>query len=175
MRPGLTPGPPQLPGGGRRLRRGGRGHEQVLLVPDEVVLAVHGQFVVLAHEDRRDRAGFLAVAAEDAACLVDLVDLGVTWARLHGTVVLRRLEVDGVGRARHRAEPAGHALLEPVLVSHQHLLAAVLREHRDLLVRVADGDGLAEEVLEGRRKPDRKLAKHRDLRQMTAPRYGAGR
>src|SRR5207342_298316 len=51
---------------------GRRGHEQVRLVQDEVVLAVDGQFVVLAHEDGADRAGLCAVAAEDAASLVNL-------------------------------------------------------------------------------------------------------
>src|SRR5688572_14674484 len=37
----------------RRLRVGRRGHQQIRLVPDEVVLAVDGRLVVLAHEDRR--------------------------------------------------------------------------------------------------------------------------
>ncbi len=64
----------------QRLRRLGR-HEQVGLVPDEVLVAVDGELVVLAHEDRRHRAGFFAVSAEDAARLVDLVDLRVARAR----------------------------------------------------------------------------------------------
>src|SRR6478609_10710502 len=64
--------------GSRRNRPCGRSDEQIRLVPDEVVLAVDGQLVVLAHEDRRHRAGFLAVAAEDATRLVDLVDRRVT-------------------------------------------------------------------------------------------------
>src|ERR1700730_9372932 len=55
-------------------RRGGCRHEQVVLVPDEVVLAVHRQLVVLAHENGADRAGLFAVATEDAARLVNLVD-----------------------------------------------------------------------------------------------------
>src|SRR5687767_3527248 len=59
---------------GRR-RRGGRGagrDQQVLLVPDEVLVAVDRELVVLAHEDRRHRAGLFAVTAEDAARFVDL-------------------------------------------------------------------------------------------------------
>jgi hypothetical protein len=154
--------------------RGGRSHqpyrsrvsvtdadEQVGLVPDEVLLAVDRQLVVLAHEDRRDRARLLAVAAEDAPGLVDLVDRSVAGARLHRSVVLGRLQVDGVGRAGHRAEPAGHALLQAVLVAHQDLLAPVLGERGELLVRVVRGDLLPENVLQRRRKPYNQGADHR--------------
>src|SRR5262245_53030950 len=95
-----------------------RRNEQVGLVPDEVLVAVDRQLVVLAHEDGRDRAGFLAVAAEDAAGLVDLIDLGVARPGLHGAVVLGRLQIDRVGRAGDGAEAARHALLQPVLVAH---------------------------------------------------------
>jgi hypothetical protein len=88
---------------------GGRRHEQVVLVPDEVVLAVHGELVVLAHEDGRHGAGLLAVTAEDTAGLVDLVDLGVPGARLHAAVVLGRLEVDAsAGQATEHRPQATH-------------------------------------------------------------------
>src|SRR5687768_7734219 len=62
---------------GIRVGRSRRGYQQIELVPDEVFTAVDGEFVVLAHEDRRHRAGFLTIAAEDAARLVDLVRLRV--------------------------------------------------------------------------------------------------
>src|SRR5678816_1408986 len=55
--------------------------EQILFVPDEVVLAVDGELVILPHENRRYRTRFLAVAAEDAARLVDLVHLRVSRPR----------------------------------------------------------------------------------------------
>src|SRR6266508_3412277 len=59
--------------------RGGhrRRHQQIGLVPDEVVLAVDGELVVLAHEDRADGARLFAIAAEDTARLVDLIHRGV--------------------------------------------------------------------------------------------------
>ena len=137
--------------------------EQVGLVPDEVLVAVDRRLVVLAHEDRRHRAGLFAVAAEDAARLVDLVDLRVARAGHHRAVVFRRFEVDRVGRAGHGAEAAGHALFQAVFVPHQHLLAAELREHRDFLVRIVHRDGLAEDVLEGRRKAREDLADHGEI------------
>src|SRR5687768_1363614 len=74
--------------------------EKIRLVPDEIVLAVHRELVVLAHEDRGHGTGLLAKPAEDTARLVDLVDLGVPRTGEHGAVVLLRLEVDSVGRAR---------------------------------------------------------------------------
>ena len=71
-------------------------------------------------------AGFDAVAAEDAAVVVDVVDLGVALgggdALLLG--VLGRLDVDAVRRAGGGAEEAGYALLQAVLVALQHVLAA---------------------------------------------------
>ena len=106
--------------GGRAPAR--RGNEQISLVPDEVVLAVDGELVVLAHEDRRDRTGLFAHAAEDAACLVNLIDARVARTGHHRPVVLRRLQIDRVRRTGHRAQTAGDALLEAVLVAHQHLL-----------------------------------------------------
>jgi hypothetical protein len=59
-----------------------------------------------------------------------------------------------VGRARDRAQAAGDALLEVVLVAHQHLLAAVFGKHRELLVRIVHRDRLLEEMLEGGGKTD---------------------
>src|SRR3954467_9573464 len=153
-----------LPGllrdGSRRAGTGGRSHQQVGLVPDEVVLAVDGELVVLAHEDRRHRTRFLTHAAEDAARLVNLVDLRVARTGHHRPVVLSRLEIDRIGRARHRTETARDALLEAVLVPHQHLLAAVLREHRKLLVRVVHGHLRLEHVAEGGQETGNQRADH---------------
>ena len=92
--------------------------------------------------------------------LVNLVDLGIPRTRGHGAIVLFRLEVDGVGRARYRAEAARHALLQPVLVAHEHLLAAVLRKHRDLLVRIVHRDRLLEHVLERGGEPGEEGSNH---------------
>src|SRR5262249_48735845 len=55
--------------------------EQHLLGEDQVRALVVGEFVVVAHRDRVERAGDLAVAAEDAARQVDLVPLRVSLAR----------------------------------------------------------------------------------------------
>src|SRR5438046_2308859 len=67
----------------------GRVGEQHLLREDQVRALVVGQLVVVAHRDRVERAGDLAVAAEDAAGHVDLVDRGVALAG--GDLVLGRV------------------------------------------------------------------------------------
>src|SRR5438552_14229519 len=66
-----------LPAQGRPLERLG---EQHLLGEDQVRARVVRQLVVVAHRDRVERTRDLAVAAEDAARQVDLVDRGVALA-----------------------------------------------------------------------------------------------
>src|SRR5207249_424454 len=108
---------------------GGR-HEQVGLVPYKIALAVDRKLVVLAHENRADRTRFLAVTAENTPSLVNLIQGRVARTRLHRAVVLGRLQIDGIGGAGDGAQATGDALLEAVLVPHQHLFATVFREHR---------------------------------------------
>src|SRR4030095_994723 len=119
--------------GVRRLRRAWcfgvsrRRYEQVRFVPDESVLAVDSELVVFAHEDRRNGTGFLTVAAEDTARLVNLIDLGGAGGGEHRNVVLLRLQVDGIGWTGHGTESAGNAFLQTVFVAHQHLFPAIFR------------------------------------------------
>ena len=69
----------------------------------------------MAHRDRVERAGGLAVAAEDALGEVDLVDGRVALAGRDAVLgrVLGRHHADAVGRAGGRAQRAADALLEP--------------------------------------------------------------
>src|SRR4051794_12700215 len=96
----------------RALERLGQQH---LLGEDEIGALVVGHLVVVAHRDRVERARDLAVAAEDAAREVDLVDGGVALARADavGGRVLRGDHADAVGRAGGGAQRAPHALLQP--------------------------------------------------------------
>src|ERR1700752_1428083 len=54
--------------------------EQHLLGEDQVLAVVVGDLVLVPHGDRVEGAGDFAVAAEDAASEVDLVDLGIALA-----------------------------------------------------------------------------------------------
>src|SRR5215469_17914996 len=77
--------------------------------------------------DRVGRARLDAIAAKDAAVVIDVVDLGVALrgrdALLLG--VLCRLDINAVCRAGCRAQKTGHALLESVLVALQDVRAAI--------------------------------------------------
>src|SRR5215475_7948421 len=83
---------------GRRSHRSG--NEEIGFVPHEIVFAVHGELVVLAHENGADGTRLFAVAAEDAPRLVDLIDRRIARTGIDRAVVFGRLEINRVSRAR---------------------------------------------------------------------------
>src|SRR5579862_2650055 len=127
-----------------------RGEQHVLRV-DLVVAVVLRDLELVAERDRVERAGELAVAAEDAAAEVDLVDPRVALAGRDA--VFRRVlggdDPDAVGGAGGRAERAADALLEPVLVLPETVPPAEARIDRPLVLRVLLRDRLLEDLLEG--------------------------
>jgi hypothetical protein len=112
------------------------GEEHVLRV-DQVVARVLRELELVAERDRVERAGELAVAAEDAAREVDLVDPRVALARRDTVLggVLCGDDADAVRRACGRAEGAADALLEPVRVEVQPVPAAEARDTRAACTR----------------------------------------
>ena len=121
--------------------RSGGSASSISLVKIRSRARVVGELVVVAHRDRVERAGHLAVAAEDAARHVDLVDRRVALAGRH--LVLGRVlgghHADALGRAGRGAERAADALLEPrVLEAVQLVAAAEARVDRRLLLGVLD-------------------------------------
>src|SRR5262249_24443618 len=105
---------------------------------------------LVAERDCVERAGELAIAAEDAAAEVDLVDARVALARRDAVLrrVLGRDDADAVRGARRCAERAADALLEPVLVAPQAVAPAEARIDRSLVLRVLLRDRLLEDLLE---------------------------
>ena len=141
--------------------------EQHLLGEDQVGAVVVGQLVVVAHRDRVERAGDLAVAAEDAARHVDLVDRGVALAGRDLVVgrVLGRHDADALGRAGGGAERAADALLEAgVLEAVQLVAAAEARVDRRLLLGVLDHVVALGHAPERRLQPAQGLAERRGRR-----------
>src|SRR4051794_32630094 len=123
--------------------------QQHLLREDQVAARVVGQLEVVAHRDRVERAGHLAVAAEDAAQHVDLVDLRVALAGRDLVLggVLGGDDADAIGRAGGGAERATDALLEPrVLEPVELVLAAEARVDGQLLLGVLHGDGTLDDA-----------------------------
>ena len=78
------------------------------------------------------RAGLDTIAAKDAAVVVDVIDLGVALgsANAIGLRVVGRFDVNAIRGAGGRAQEAGHALFQAVLVALQDVHAAkALLEH----------------------------------------------
>src|SRR4051794_30973562 len=137
--------------------------EQHLLGEDQVAARVVGELEVVPHRDRVERAGDLAVAAEDAAQHVDLVDLRVALAGRHLVLggVLGGDDADAVGRAGGGAQRAADALLEPgVLEAVELVLAAEARVDRHLLLGVLDRDRTLDPAAHRRLQPAQRLAEH---------------
>src|SRR3954465_5875052 len=88
----------RLLAGGAQRRALERLGEQHLLREDQIRAVVVRHLVVVAHRARVERARDLAVAAEDAAREVDLVDGGIPLARADAVLrrVLRRHDADAV-------------------------------------------------------------------------------
>src|SRR5437879_5481503 len=126
-----------------------RGEQHVLRV-DLVVPVVLRDLELVAERDRVERAGELAVAAEDAARHVDLVDARVPLAGRDAVVgrVLCGDDADAVRRTCGRTERAADALLQPVLVHVEAVAPAEARVDRPLVLRVLLRYRLPEQLLE---------------------------
>src|SRR5450755_1835048 len=135
--------------------------EQHLLGEDQIGARVVRELVVVAHGDRVERTGHLAVAAEDAAAEVDLVDGGVALAGRDAQLgrVLGRHDTDAVRRAGRRAERAADALLQArVLEAVQLVPAAEAWVDRRLLLGVLDRDRALDDSPKGRPQTTQGLA-----------------
>src|SRR3989449_5871437 len=108
---------------------------QALEIVHEPVAGVLRVLVVHADVDRLLGADLLAVAAEHAAELVDLVNQRVAVALF----VLAGDELDAVGRADLGAQAARHALGAPLLVGEHAVRAAPPRGDRPILAALLLG------------------------------------
>src|SRR5256885_3398453 len=116
-------------GGVPQRRHGMRLGAQPLQIVHEAVARVLRVLVMHPHVDRLLGAHFLAVAAEYAAELVDLVDQRIAVAVL----VLSGHELDAVRRADLRTQAAGDALGAPLLVGEHAVRPAPARGERPVL------------------------------------------
>ena len=108
-------------------RKGGKNwHEHVFLAHNQIGGVQRGELEAVAVGDGVGGAGLDTVAAEDAAVVVDVVDLGVALGRGDALLfgVFGGLDVDAVGGAGGGAEEAGDTLFQAVLVALQLVLAA---------------------------------------------------
>ena len=110
----------------------------------------------VAVRDRVSRTRLDTVSAENAAVVVDVVDLGIALGAADAVLrsIFGRFDINAVRRARRRAQEAGDAFLEPVFVALQHVRAAETRfnagsAQRTLSVRIILDDRRLEHLQEG--------------------------
>ncbi len=139
-----------------RVRHQFDGDEEVFLTHDEVGRVEGGEFESVTVGDGVSWAGLDTVAAEDAAVVVDVVDLGVALCGGDACLfrVFRGLNVDAVRGAGSGAEETGDALFEAVLITLQLVLAAeaLLKlgaTHGSFAVGVVFDFGWLEHLLKG--------------------------
>jgi len=128
---------PDFPNGSGLLRlfRGGSRErlQQLFLAVNEGVGIVGGYLEIVAVGDGIAGASFHTIAAENAAVVVDVINLGVALRGADAVVagVLRGLDVNAIGRAGRRAKEAGNALFQTIFVAAQNMdtTIAILKVH----------------------------------------------
>ena len=111
---------------GGKFTGGVDGHQHVFLAHHQVRCIQAGEFETVSVRDRVRWAGLDAIAAEDAAVVVDVVNLGIALGAgdtLFGGVLVR-FDVDAVRRAGCGAEKAGDALFQSIFVALENVRAA---------------------------------------------------
>src|SRR3990167_5239193 len=89
--------------------------QQLFFAVDQAGDVVAGQLEAVAVGDGVGGAGLHAVAAENAAVVVNVIDGGVAFSGADAPLggVVGGFDVDAVRRAGRRAEEAPHAFLQP--------------------------------------------------------------
>ena len=134
------------------LAGGNRGrNEKLFFAINKAGGVVAGQFKAVAVRDGVGGAGLHAIAAEDAAVVINVVNGGVSLPRADAVVggVFRGFNVDAVGRAGRRAQEAGHTFFQTLLVALQHVQAPKPLAEVRRLVGIIFRYGGAKQVLEG--------------------------
>ncbi len=145
------------------------GGQHLLLAHHEIGCIEGCQLESMAMRDRVRWASLDAISAENAAVVIDVIDLGVAF-RATDTVlcgVLSSLDIDAIGGAIRRAQEAGHTLFQPIFVPLQDVGAAeagfnARSAQRTLAIRIVFHDRGLEHLRKGDAHP---LGDRRDVLQ----------
>jgi hypothetical protein len=121
------------------------GFEELFFAVNEGVDVVGGKLDVVTVGNGIGRASVNAVAAEDAAGIVNIIDAGVALPRgdAIGFVVFSGFDINTIRGARSCAKKATNAFLEAVFVALEYVNAAIARRDAGRHFRIALGGGFA--------------------------------
>jgi hypothetical protein len=102
------------------------GGQHLLLAVNQIAGVKAGDFETVPVSDRIRGTRLDAVSAENTSIVVDVINLGVAFRSAHPMLscVLRGLNINAIRWARRRAQKAGNAFLQSVLVTLQDVHAA---------------------------------------------------
>lgn len=134
---------------------GGSEFEKLFLAEDHRVDVVGSELESVSVSDGVGGAGFHAIAAKDAAGVVDVIDTGKSFGAgdALGCGVFLGFDIDAAGGTSRGAEEASDALLETVFVALENMNAAVAGLEVHGLVGVVFGRGLAPQIAKGDAEP----------------------
>ena len=104
--------------------------------------------------DGISRACFDAIAAKNAARIIDVVDASVAFARgdSHRVRVFGGLDVNTTRRAGRGAQEAANALFQSAFIPVENVDAAITRLEMDGFFRIIFRDGFPQHIAEGHAK-----------------------
>ena len=99
----------------------------MLLAHDKIGSVTGRQLKAVPVRNRIRGTRLDTISTENAAVVVDIVNLGVTLGATDPILrcIIGRFDVNAIGRAVGRAEKAGNALFQTILVALQHVRATV--------------------------------------------------
>jgi len=124
--------------------------EQLFFAVDHGIDVGGGQLEAVTVGDGVRGAGFDAVAAKDAARIIDVVDAGVafTGGDSLDVSIFGGFDVDATGGASRGAEEAADTFFQPIFVAVKDVDAAVAGLEMDGFFGIIFGDGLAKHIAE---------------------------
>ena len=118
----------------------------MLFAVDHRIDVVGGELEAVAVGDGVGGAGFDAIAAENAARIIDVVDRGVAIAGGDALIgrVLGGFDVNAARGACGGAQKTAYTFFEAIFIAMQHVNAAIARLKMNRLFGIIFGDGLEE-------------------------------
>ena len=101
-------------------------HQQGFFAIDEVARIERGEFEAVAVRDGVRGAGFNAITAEDAAVIVDVIDLGVPLGAADALFfsIVRRFNINAVRRTYRCTQETSYAFFQAIFIALQLVQSA---------------------------------------------------